>query len=200
MPCEVVNFILCISHLIGQAVNNFINGSRNGPILFSNVACNQTHLSLRQCIHLTSIGQLTLCDQDSRNTIAGVICPKSNQQTVTLTEMTTTDLVRKPTQEPQNTSTGEALTIESTAWTYAWSKTFSGTSHTAMNTPVTVVTIIGAAIGVLTVIGIISAIGIAVFVVLVIHSKRKTRVRRKKGALLIYYRHSYIINDLQDKI
>ena len=47
-------------------------GAGEGPILFDNVTCNQTHSELSQCIDLQTIGHHN-CDQVNT---AGVTCPE----------------------------------------------------------------------------------------------------------------------------
>ena len=59
-----------VSIPLGVPVSNF--GAGEGPTLFDNVTCNQTHSELSQYIDLWTIG-LHNCDQDNT---AGVICPE----------------------------------------------------------------------------------------------------------------------------
>ena len=52
-------------------------GAGMGPILLDNVACDQSHLELLQCVHPQDIGAHE-CDQEN---VAGVICPNVSTTT-----------------------------------------------------------------------------------------------------------------------
>ena len=54
-------------------------GAGMGPILLDNVACDQSHSELLQCVHPLDIG-IHNCDQEN---IAGVICPNVSDSAIT---------------------------------------------------------------------------------------------------------------------
>ena len=52
-----------------------------GPVLLSNVTCNQSHSGLLQCVHPQDIG-IHDCDEEN---VAGVICPSVSTTTAATT-------------------------------------------------------------------------------------------------------------------
>ena len=61
-------------------------GAGMGPILLDNVACDQSHSGLLQCVHPQDIG-IHDCDREN---VAGVICPNVSTTTITSTAAVTT--------------------------------------------------------------------------------------------------------------
>ena len=87
--------ILTVYHLIiiiGMPVSQ-IFGAGMGPILLDNVACDQSHSELLQCVHPLDIG-IHNCNQKN---VAGVICPNVSDSAI-ITATTNIDLLATNTQ------------------------------------------------------------------------------------------------------
>ena len=84
----------------------------DGPILLDNVACNNSHANLSQCVHPQSIG-IHECEEDN---IAGVICLNISSTEVTNTLVTKkngtdTKVIGKESQSTLFGSVGAALAV-----------------------------------------------------------------------------------------
>ena len=79
-PCTTG--ICSLAFLPGKPVSQSF-GAGMGPILLDNVACDQSHSELLQCVHPQDFG-IHDCDREN---VAGVICPNVSAITTAATNI-----------------------------------------------------------------------------------------------------------------